>query len=204
MIISNKLKTIFIHIQKTGGTSIDKAIQNIDTNAIKRVNEIPATHNIQKGKHLWAIDLKKYLPSGIWDDYFKFAFIRNPWDRLVSWYYMCVQKPENYKRLYIKNNFKDFSDFLINGTKGLAQRCSYNQVDFITNNDGEIILDFIGRFENYNNDIKKISSQLGVELDVLNFNKSEHEHYRNYYTEKTKKIVEDRFMNDIKCFNYHF
>jgi len=116
-----------------------------------------------------------------WNEYYKVAFVRNPWDRLVSWYTMIQErgKPPWYKRFtgigkyrrmrqYVFENSNTFGDFLYNcvdiiedtdGRKSFA----YNQLDYITDEDGSIFVDFIGKFENLNNDTQTVFQNLGLE-----------------------------------------
>ena len=75
MLISHSHKLIFIHIQKTGGSTISEILS-------KNFPDICQF----KAKHDFAIQGTGELCE--WKDYYKFAFVRNPWDRLVSWYTM--------------------------------------------------------------------------------------------------------------------
>jgi hypothetical protein len=85
MFISHKYKSIFIHIQKTGGDAIETAVRRDDSRSRGRfARQAPAP-------------VRARGPGGVapelWSGYFRFAFVRNPWERLVSWYSMCMQIP---------------------------------------------------------------------------------------------------------------
>ena len=75
MLVSHSHKQIFVHIQKTGGQTVSKALK-------ENISDISRFRR----KHEFAIHAMEELEG--WNEYFKFAFFRNPWDRLVSWYSM--------------------------------------------------------------------------------------------------------------------
>jgi hypothetical protein len=141
----------------------------------------------------------------VWNAYFKFAFVRNPWDRLVSWYHMCVQTPTaNPFARYIKDNAPTFDDFLKKTTTGMAERTTRNQLDYVTDERGEIIVDFVGRYERLGDDFARIEDRLGFRAELPHVNRSAHEDYRKYYTDETRDIVSQRFAKDIRHFGYAF
>lgn len=85
MFISHKYKTIFIHIQRTGGNSIQKLFEEADPELIETVEVDPANKRI---KHCYAVDIAKAIDPEIFNGYTKFAVVRNPFERMVSWYSM--------------------------------------------------------------------------------------------------------------------
>ncbi len=158
-----------------------------------------------------------------WHEYYKVAFVRNPWDRLVSWYTMIQEKekPKWYKRLvglgkfnliyqYVLSNSDSFEEFLYkcvdtiddyDGRKSFL----YNQLDYITDSDGSLIVDFVGRFEHIRRDTDIVFRNLGLEnVSLPHKNSSKHAHYRSYYSEKTKQLVAERFARDVEFFGYEF
>src|SRR5881275_1899076 len=76
MLLSDSTKVLFVHIQKTGGETVGSILKK----------NVPDTRPFG-AKHDFASSGKLKLGE-TWDNYFKFAFVRNPWDRLVSWYSM--------------------------------------------------------------------------------------------------------------------
>lgn len=90
MLISNSKKIIFLHTWKTGGTSIKKALNSF------RDKTSPFNDN-NHFKHITAVKLREYLvDKNIFDQYFKFLFIRNPWDVQVSYYFYVMQKKKSF------------------------------------------------------------------------------------------------------------
>jgi chondroitin 4-sulfotransferase 11 len=197
MIISNQAKCIFVHIQKTGGASVEQLL---------RANDAGIEQNSLEGRrHISAVELRARVAPEIWGAYFKFAFVRNPWDRLVSWYHMCVQTPTaNRFALYIKDNAPTFDDFLKKTTTGMAERTTRNQLDYVTDDQGEIIVDFIGRYEQLEDEFSRIKKRLSLDAELPHVNKSAHDDYRKYYTDETRDIVSKRFEKDIRHFGYAF
>jgi chondroitin 4-sulfotransferase 11 len=197
MIISNRAKCIFVHIQKTGGASIEELLRSNDPGI--------EANSLQGRRHMAAGELRAFVPPDVWSAYFKFAFVRNPWDRLVSWYYMCVQTPTaNPFARYIKDNAPTFDDFLKKTTTGIAERTTRNQLDYVTNDAGDIIVDFVGRYEDLQLDFSRVRKRLDLAAELPHVNRSAHEHYRKYYTDETRDIVSRRFEKDIQHFGYLF
>jgi len=211
VVISHSKKFLFVHIQKTAGRSFEAVLKE----NIPDLKSFMGTHD----HALWA---KEQLEEQ-WSDYYKVAFVRNPWDRLVSWYTMIQEKGRKtlYKRIfgmrkynhltqYVLSNSNSFEEFLYNcvdtiddidGKKSIL----YNQLDYITDEDGSLIVDFVGRFENLNKDTDTVFKTLGLENVTLpHKNSSKHKNYRSYYSEETKKLVSQRFERDIEFFGYEF
>jgi hypothetical protein len=218
MLISHEEpKFIFIHIQKTGGVSI--------SNLLRRYS--PTTTPGRGLRHISARRALKQVENP--DDYFKFAFVRNPWDRLVSWYTMIDEARKGVadgtaepmtRRLIKKNNlFKyvlrcgpTFDEFVKNCTEKQWMGNGYysftfNQLRYLTDKNGEVLVDFIGRFENLAQDISHVFDKLGLEasqLEIPHENRSAHSHYSEMYTPETREIVRKRFRRDIEFFGYEF
>lgn len=221
--ISHKHKCIFIHIPKTGGTSIehiiwpdpeDKTPENLWCNR-KQAIKLNKYHN-EGLQHLFAKDVKKEVGENIFNSYYKFSFVRNPWDRLVSEYY--YHKKITAKNLFKKSKnlfhfidpffnteLKDFESF-VNSLTQFDSIHLKNQVNFITNNQGKIILDNIYRFEEFSRNINKVLSELKINLysPIPHLKKTNRGHYKGYYTEKTKNLIGDIYKDDIETFNYSF
>ena len=218
MLISHEEpKFIFIHIQKTGGVSI--------SNLLRRYS--PTTTPGRGLRHISARRALKQVENP--DDYFKFAFVRNPWDRLVSWYTMIDEARKGVadgtaepmtRRLIKKNNlFKyvlrcgpTFDEFVINCTEKQWMGNGYysftfNQLRYLTDKNGEVLVNYIGRFENLAQDISHVFDKLGLEasqLELPHENRSAHSHYSEMYTPETREIVRKRFRRDIEFFGYEF
>jgi chondroitin 4-sulfotransferase 11 len=196
MIVSAKAKCIFVHIQKTGGASIESLLLRHD----------PAATTAHEGRrHLTARDMRALVPVAVWSESYKFAFVRNPWDRLVSWYHMCMQVPTpNPFSVYIRQHAPTFGDFVTKSTTGVAARTTRNQLDYVTDDNGEVIVDFIGRYEALQADLGTVGERLGIAVELPHLNRSSHRDYREYYTDETRDIVAERFADDLRQFGYKF
>jgi hypothetical protein len=216
MLISyDEPKLIFIHIQKTGGVSISNLLGRL----------VPTTTTGRGCRHMFARRALKQVDNPA--DYFKFAFVRNPWDRLVSWYTMIdgcrravaagTAGPKARRNIEKNNLFKyvlscgpTFDEFVKNCTeKQRVGNCYYsftfNQLRYLTDENGEMLVDFIGRFENFTRDLSHVFDKLGLEasqLEIPHKNRSAHSHYSEMYTPETREIVRKRFRRDIEFFGY--
>lgn len=197
--ISHDLRCIFVHIQKTGGSSIRQALR-------------VAQHEVDK--HCFARELRARYGEVYWRSYFKFAFVRNPWDRLVSWWHMIERnaatgRPMNGFHRFILSRASSFEEFLANcdeeyhdhdGSKWIFR----NQLDYISDAGG-ISVDFVGRFERLQADFAAICSRLALPpLLIPHLNRSGHIHYSHYYSDAASALVAARFAGDIEAFGYSF
>jgi hypothetical protein len=194
---------IFVHIQKTGGTAINFALG---------VEDNPPE------KHRTAAELKLLYGSDVWEKTFKFAFVRNPWDRLVSWWSMIDGQRENFKRTgaanlffrYILENATSFEEFLVNCQDAISDHDGLksifrNQIDYLVDDSGKVMVDFIGRFENLSEDFATITQKIyGYPKTLSVMNTSVHHHYRDYYNDQTRILVETAYQRDLEVFGYQF
>ena len=191
---------IFIHVYKCGGMSIRKAF---------------AGHNtVETGKsHCTISQLAKELDESgraeLISSRYKFAFVRNPFDWMVSLYEFC-KKHEGHE-LHEKTKH-GFSEFLLKYvTEDLDHTVTPNGLittltGFLYSN-GKCMVDFVGRLENFNHDFIKVLQATGITIDEIPYeNKRDNkaEGYRKYYGHEDKMLVEKYFYNDLECFQYQF
>ncbi|HRY36260.1 MAG TPA: sulfotransferase family 2 domain-containing protein [Candidatus Magasanikbacteria bacterium] len=197
MIVSHQHKFIFIHIQKTAGSSISEYLKEHS-----QCEEI--------GKHWNALAVRKFLGEKIWNEYFKFSFVRNPFDRLVSWYNMIASTKEDINGFfkYVHANADTFADFIEKCDQTVYEDDGIKSVripqfDYLSDEQGNLLIDFVGKFENLEKDFKFICEKIGLPYEGLNkINSYEHSAYENFYNEsllaKTEKIVK----KDMEKFDY--
>lgn len=207
MIISHQKQFIFIHIYKVAGTSIKNSLLKYSEGGSgnlpfrsRIVNRIFGNKIFTKDfdPHITAMELKRELPNKIYNNYFKFAFVRNPFDWQVSLYnYMLKNK--DHKQHDIFNKIRNFDEYL-------DWRINYDlkfQKDFITDDRDQIIVDFIGKIENLENDFKSVSSKLRIPYKPLpRLNRSNYLSYLTYYNDRSFEKVYKAFEPDFKFFNY--
>jgi len=185
-------KCIFFHIPKVGGTSVCLAL-----------------FGYQVG-HLYFNQLYNSNPKKAMT-YFKFTLVRNPWDRLVSAYHFLLSGGMNSSdESWAKNNLAEYDGFEDFVKKWINNKNIYTyihfvpQYEFISDINGVVKADFIGKIENIDNDIKKISSTLNTEIKLNKLNGSKQRPYTEYYNDETKKIVFEVYEKDITLFGYEF
>jgi hypothetical protein len=136
------------------------------------------------------------------NSYFKFGFVRNPWDRVVSLY-----RRQEGLQMQDKMTFDEFVEWI----KYSSSTCIHpvphvNQLDWFVDPHGNVLVDFIGKFETLQNDWVKIAAKLGLPQNLPHRNKNQKaiRKYTEYYSETTKKIIADKFRVDIEYFGYKF
>ena len=188
-------KLLFIHIPKTAGISVLKAIYG-DVNLSGHRNYYFNTV---------ALNISKK------NIFFSFAFIRNPFDRLYSSYLFLKKGGINIhdENAYIKHlsKFNDFEDFILNGlNKNIIYEIPHfiPQCEYICDNNNKILVDYLGRFENLNHDIKILSKKINKDINLEHHNFNLVKDYRTAYNPNMIEIVSKIYSNDLTVFNYKF
>lgn len=180
---------IFIHINKTAGTSIGKAIG------------LPAKD------HLTAREVIAKIGQDRWNSAFKFTLVRNPWDRVVSHYEYRRKK----NKTEIASRGVTFSDW-VKMTYGENRNTFYYnnpksfqpQVEWLKDDGGKIAIDFVGKFESINEDFNHVKHVIGLAAELPHLNASPRTGYQPYYDDETRIIVARWFHEDIEAFQYTF
>ncbi|WP_139854867.1 sulfotransferase family 2 domain-containing protein [Aequorivita sinensis] len=211
--ISHELKCIFIHIPKTAGTSINEFFHP----GVKFKVTPPDYERLFgwcpiRKLHMQHATSKQLLETGLvteeqWNTYFKFTFIRNPWDRTYS-DYLWMQKYSGIKGSFNNylNKSNEFAEILNDrSTEKYLGDHLLNQTDFF-DFEGKFKPDFIGRFENFENDISLVLEHLSINKTFnLHKNKTKrYSHYSNFYTNSRQKKVANIFKNDVSLLSYSF
>ncbi|MDP1881194.1 MAG: sulfotransferase family 2 domain-containing protein [Parachlamydiaceae bacterium] len=140
--------------------------------------------------------------NDLFQGYFKFAFVRNPWDRVVSCYLNKVVNNSHpaFKECFGKG-FDYFIYFIFKQDLSFADRHIQLQSDLIPLGK----LDFIGRFENFEEDFRTILNFLNISCDEIpHKNSTNHQHYSTYYNDMTRELIRQKYLKDIRTFNYRF
>jgi chondroitin 4-sulfotransferase 11 len=203
--ISSKHKLIFIHIPKTGGSSIHQMFDySVSRPYIDKFD--------RERDHFTALDYKEHVPD--YNDYFKFAFVRNPWDKLVSEYLFFKFGTDLWKpphRIIDPKNLS-FKEFIVN-IQGinLDKHTHYSkshyipQTNYILDENLDICVDFIGRFEHFPRDLQVVYNKINIPLPgIPHKNKTKHRHYAEYYDDETRELAAKKYARDIEYFGYEF
>jgi hypothetical protein len=192
---------IFVHIQKTGGNAVRSVLRA----------ELDDAH-----KHYLARELRQVYGEATWASCFKFAFVRNPWDRLVSWWSMIDDahersgSPRNSFFGYVQQNARSFEEFLSRCTDEVLdadgrKQIFRNQIDYLVDENGTVIVDFVGRFERLQESFDEVTARLGLKrIELPRLNVSRHSNYTDYYTTAMAEEVGRRYARDIDVFGYRF
>lgn len=216
--IDHNYKFIYIHIPKTGGTSIELALAkksgtDLEKNELYGLedlngNRLPFNHTMNRLKskkiswdqirclqHLTSSEIKQRYGNQIWVDYYKFTVVRNPWDELVSTYnYIKNKRPD-----LCTEKFSTFKEWVIN------IKNTNRQNRYILDDNDQNMVDYIMRFENLQNDFNTVCDKIGITRQQLaHMNKTDHKHYTEYYDDETREIVTEKHAKDIEYFGYKF
>lgn len=190
--ISHEHKCIFVHCHKCAGETIELAVFG--------KSDIGFGGDPYEGspeKHFSVNQYIKKYGDSVWNNYFTFSFVRNPWDRVISW----IKYRDKRRNLYggrlnssiIKKEVE--SPFFSNN--------SYFNLLSFDSSGGSI--DFIGKVENLQEDFNTFCDKVGTPQQKLpHKNKTKHKHYTEYYDDETKSIVAKKYAKDIEYFNYEF
>src|SRR5882724_1845690 len=210
MILSSQPAFLFVHIEKAAGSSIQIALRPVATSAknyrwrrrlcwLGAVNRLGLYRILALPEHADARLVKRCLPAPVYDGLFKFAFVRNPWDRLVSRYAHLLRSKDRHRHEMVKR-MKSFEEFI---AWEIKRRSAY-QFEYVTGKDGRSIVDFVGRYERLAEDFATVCARIGVKAELPHANVSEHRDYRSYYTPESRDLVARHFRRDIEMFGYDF
>ncbi|EEC4842051.1 sulfotransferase family protein [Campylobacter lari] len=192
----DKYKCIFIHVPKVAGSSIERVVYQTDRWLVGHV----------KARDYVKFDKNKF------ESYFSFGFVRNPYDRMVSAYHYLrsgggnlVDETWAKENIYKYNSFEEFVLNLQNNDeriKILSWMHFVPQYKYLCDNDKNILVSFIGKFEKLDEDFKKILNFLNRKDSLVHVNKSKHCAYKDYYNYETYKIIREIYKNDFEIFDY--
>jgi hypothetical protein len=236
--ICHHYKCLFVHLPKNAGQSVEHVFIRLlgltwETRAplLLRRNDRPEL-GPPRLSHLKAVEYLrcKYMSPEQFDTYFKFAFVRNPWDRMVSMY-----KWHGYHQICSFKTFvgREFHNELWRHKHWFV--CP--QTEYLCDEEGRLLVDFVGRYEQLQKDFHHVCEQMGLpatDVPHVNANKtgknqansnvtrelkkvasypwwlirgkslSKSKDYRDYYDEESKELVAQIYRSDIELFGYEF
>ena len=177
----------FIHVGKVAGTAIRNSLsEKLGIHHFKS----PGYFGPLKGTSgTRAIDYERALGPETFDQLFSFAFVRNPWDRILSWYF------------YDDFGINDFSSW----QEAFFSKGGMTQMDYLKSSSGEIAVDFIGRYENLQADWRRVCTCIHAPPFTLPIiNASSKQQNRQQYTSEQRDWVQKNFAEEISYFSYTF
>ncbi len=199
--ISFQKRFLFVHIPKTAGNSIQSILRDYsedelvalrgEQDGIERFGLRNPKYKIKK--HSTLAEYRAVLRDEQFRSLYKFTCVRNPWDRMVSYYFTPTQQVGAWDR-------KEFRKMI---SKGLSV------ADYLRLDKGEEDpfgnVDYVMRFENLANDFRSVCTTLGIPTASLpQYNRSNREHYSKYYNDELRELVRKRFASEIERFGYTF
>lgn len=191
MFYSHHQKFIFIHIHRTGGTTLVNLLRHEIGNKLHCVS--------QHGNVLSEeVELLQKYP-----DYRVISIVRNPWDRLLSWYALFHKwNPQD-----LDTERKKLEQFLkTDEAIALAEGSfHYNQLEYLTSPYRSLEELLLYPFEDFEASVKTFFDELQLPLfEIPVLNNTAKKNYQDYYTEKSKALVAEKCAKDIAYFNYSF
>lgn len=202
--ISLRHNFLFIHIPKTAGNSIQNILKNYSEDkivclgphqdGIERFEVRSESYKIHK--HSTLAEYRDQLPGRVFNDLFKFTCVRNPWERVISFYF----SPH---RGMVQWNRDRFIGFLDEIPPTGAYVSGDGKNDYGPEKFGNI--DYYMRFERLSDDFQKVCGRIGIPWTPLPLrNKSNKMHYTAYYDKDLVEIVRNKYQEEITYFGYQF
>ena len=207
MIESHTQKFVFVKIPKTAGESIVSVLEQY---------AFPNAWNAARGNHETYREIIEH--NSAFKNYFSFAFVRNPWELKLSRYFYIksverespilssfskwVKSGSPYEVIMrtgkFKGQYREIEDWFPS-----SQLKYINEL--MDDNSAATSIDFIGRFENLQEDFNTICDKIGIpQQELPHKNKTKHKHYTEYYDDETRQIVAEKYAKDIEYFGYEF
>ncbi len=135
------------------------------------------------------------------EEYFKFGFVRNPWDRVVSLY-----ERREAEQSRAQKSFEDFVRWIQFSSSTCPHSSPHRyQLDWFVDANGNVLADFIGRFEKLEADWQFVAGKLGINAQLPHERANPRaRHYTEYYNAETQRLIGEKFRVDIEFFGYEF
>lgn len=201
MIISHKYKFIFVKTYKTAGTSLEVYLSNYcgEDDVITEIFPPVPGHRPRNAKsfynHMPAVEIRRRVGEAVWHSYFKFCVERNPWDKVLSFYWM--ERSRSGGQL-------DINAFLA------RDKIGFNWPLYTDEEMERPIVDRILRYEGLNNDLALLFAELGVPwagslgIKAKSEYRQDRRHYRDVLTSDQSNYIFQRFIKEIDWHGYKY
>jgi hypothetical protein len=200
MVLCTNKKCIFIHIPKTAGTSIEQFLRDNGKNELL-FDRFVLNRSLQ---HLTALELKRKL-GNVFNSYYKFSIVRNPYDRLLSEYYWTPIPNVGYKYGKTKSEFLVYVKNILKNQ--LYFQNNYNdhfipQYMFLSNRKGKLLIDNLFKYEDLDFVKSYLKKKLNIEREFPHLNKTGEEKAKDYWSDFEKEKIYNLYKNDFILFGY--
>ena len=205
MIVSHRHRFVFFAVPRTGTHAIRTALHPFlgdedwqQQSLTEQVSlPVPTLARVGHG-HLTLRQVRANLPETLWRDYFKFACVRNPYDRFVSVCAMLNRRNPDYR-----GRETAFMKRAIQVGRFQQRALVRPQRDMLVDEAGELGMDFIGRYENLQQSFEEACRRIGIPAQRLaQSNATDHRHYATYYDDELLRLVTDFYRPDFNGFDY--
>ena len=205
MIVSHKHRFIFFAVPKTGTHAIREALrphlgaEDWEQQVLFGRQSLPIPEIAKLGHgHISVQQIKPYIDAAQWASYFKFGFVRNPFDRFVSICFFLQRDNPDFAR-----SARRFMKQAIERERFRQRVLVLPQYRLLTDADERISLNFVGRYESIQDSYDRICGQLGIpSTDLPRKNPSKHKPWREYYDDELAARVGEFYAGDLRAFDY--
>ncbi len=180
-------RIVFIHINKTAGTSVERALH-------------------LRSERKTALQKREEMGRERFERAFKFAFVRNPWDKVLSHYHYRLRT----NRTGLADTGLDFRAWVL---KAYGERDPRWHDDprmfmaqrlWLDDEAGRCLVDFVGRFERLEQDFSEACRRMGVQARLPHVKVTRHAPYRDAYDAETRALIARIFAADLEAFDFEF
>lgn len=193
MIIARDLSFLFVAVPKTGTSSVEALLET------RADEELSGRWN----KHVLAMKLRDELSPAIWDGAYKFAFVREPYSWMQSWYRYRQRdalKNPAHPHHHRYTGAMSFDQFVAGFREG---ELMLRQCDFLTSNTGELLVDYVGRYEHLAQDFSFVRERLGItQMELPLRNQSPGSDSGIAMSGDSRRIIREYFARDFELFGY--
>jgi hypothetical protein len=217
MFLSVKYRFLFVHIAKTGGTSIRQALKRrcrgdpyqLVQQLCSRASGL-TKHRIgaKFPRHAKAVAAKEMLPGDVFENLFKFCVVRNPWDLQVSsFHHVRRERPQLAAKIRDFDHFIEWKFSLERPYHYILDASVEPQWRSVIDLEGNVIMDFIARYETLAADFAHICRRVGFSPPFALPHRRRAENrgdYRLYYSDRSAERVGELYRPDLEAFGYRF
>ena len=197
MIVSKEKKVLYLHIAKTGGSSIVRLLQYNDMDDGVLCNK----HGLYEDKVEYFREVAAH-----WDEYYKFTFVRNKLDLMISLYNYDRQLDGPWS-LDSEVSFESFIRNHVGCDDTFVKKIQYNNLldqHYLTHLDDKPLFDFIGHFDTYTENLNQVCERLGIENTEIHVNAGSYDRAKKdeYYTPSLEKVLRNKFPKEFAYFGW--